>query len=151
MKQRIRLTESDLHRIVKESVKRVLKESGEYLEKEMDLPKGGGKYALAKKAAALAYKQGRGEQGSNLEDYADDYFNDTFGFNNDGNDFRINGMRRAEFNGEMIPSHNSPNQEAVNKREQLDKKMNNLKAFPRMKARIGMETYDKVRDAKPNW
>lgn len=34
MKQRIRLTESDLHRIVKESVKRVLKESNRFIQEE---------------------------------------------------------------------------------------------------------------------
>lgn len=151
MKQIIRLTESDLHRIVKESVNKILRESGEYLEKEMGLPKGGGKYALAKKASRLAQKQGRYDQADRLDDYADEHFNNTFGFRNDRNEFCMNGMRLPEFNGENVPSPDAKHPDSSEKRAKIDRRINNLKAYPRMKAQKGMETYDKVRNARPTW
>lgn len=151
MKKRIRLTEEDLHRIVKESVNRILRESGEYIEKEMGLPKGGGKYALAKKAARLAQKQGRFNQSDNLEDYANKYFNETFGFNDGTNEFYMNGMGVPEYNGEKIPSHSSKLPNSSDIRANIDRRMNNLKAYPRMKGQRGMETYDNVCDARGTW
>ena len=80
MKKAIRLTESDLHRIVKESVNRVLNEIGG------THPSGEGNYALALDAARKARALGREQQAANFENYAQDYFNDRYGTENFGMD-----------------------------------------------------------------
>lgn len=76
MKQRIRLTESDLHRIIKESVKRVMNEAGDTKRGQYMLGRlknrqsnGGGKFARGinyNDAGDYAYK-------ANGNSYSDDY------------------------------------------------------------------------------
>lgn len=150
MKRRIKLTEGDLHKIVKESVKKVINEIGDKLEKELGLPKGGGKYALAKKAASLARSRGRFNQSDNFDDYAYDSFNKEFGFKNNDGEFGMSGNMRPFLDNNDVPCLSSQDEANKEKRGAIEKAINNFKAYPRMKAKKGLQTFDTVHKMDKN-
>jgi hypothetical protein len=163
MKKLIRLTESDLHRIVKESVERILVENGENeigdrFEKELGLPKGGGKYFLARKAQQAALRQGRTRQAKNFQDYGLRDFNKNFGveskpgderikFKNyytvndrgikDGKDLPVLDYEGQEYRYDKTPTYRGT------QGEDLKKQIPNMKAYPRSRITNGLETWDK--------
>lgn len=154
-KQVIKLTEQDLHRIIKESVSKVLNEIGDTFEKPKEegglgLPKGGGKYYLAKKAAQEADKQGRKRQKDNFEDYATTDFNDKFMVNNPDVEFYMDGnTRNPNFNSTMYrgehdlgPSGTEREAKRKTNRNLVRASVPNLKAAQRNKVNNGLNTFD---------
>jgi len=73
IKSQIKLTEEQLHQVIKESVYEILRESGDTHRFGM------GKFGLAKDAANKARSLGRRDQADNLESYGADAFNSEYG------------------------------------------------------------------------
>lgn len=93
MKKTVRLTESALHRIVKESVKRILKESDEWLK--------------FRNAAKKRYEQGKDELADRLADHATDRFNDEYGYDEFVDDYDEGGNQfRQDVKGRVYPNGN---------------------------------------------
>lgn len=156
MKQTIRLTESDLHKIIKESVNRILNEIGDSYEKPVEqgglgLPKGAGKAYLAKKASQAAASKGRNDQAYNLKKHYVNTFNQNFGMSPEG--FRMTDSGRLKFGDvDYVPGNDDPNahgsaKSANDRRKNIRQSVNTLKAYPRMKINKGLDAYDSIQNA----
>ena len=163
MKQKIRLTEGDLHRIVKESVQRILNEIGDSYEKPVDqgglgLPKGAGKTYLAARAAQKARGLGRNYQADNFRDYGADNFNQNYAtYGPNGEDFRLSTNGNLYYGNGIYPTSNDTlkrDPDAQRRAETLRNKVrsytNNMKAGPRNKIRNGLDAYDAINGALYN-
>jgi hypothetical protein len=162
MRQRIRLTEGDLHRIVKESVQRILNEIGDSFEKPVEqgglgLPKGAGKSYLANMAARKARGLGRNYQADNFDNYSVDNFNQNFGFQGpDDENLIMNRSGSLRYGNDRYPASNDAypgrSQDAQHRadllRGKVNSKANNMKAGYRNKLRNGLNAFDALNKAQ---
>ena len=158
MRQKIRLTESDLHKIIKESVNRILNEIGDTHES------GEGDYALGLDAADKAEKLGRWQQADNLRQHAARYFNkrygtEEFGMSDDGSvgylepDFEAtytpysnlhkesDGIKNFDSQGERNRASDSVRKKYDDNQE-IEKRASIAKAYPRKRMTGGIKSYN---------
>lgn len=149
-----KVNESQLYSIIKESVMKILKESGDTHRF------GAGKYGLAMDAASKARSLGRIRQSDNLKSYAADDFNERYGMNGFEMDEYGTLRHRGEDGKERMyrPSSMIKNLEAQKGlqggNDKLDNALRNnsyiknaaqiAKAYPRKKMTSGIDTIEKV-------
>lgn len=146
-KKMFKVNETQLKDIVKESVLRVLIESGELH------PSGAGKYGLAMDAASKARALGRREQAANLTRHGANAFNQQYSTDNfemdDYGQLRQKGEdgieRMYRPQSKMNNSYNKDNvQDWKAKNYQIKNFARTAKAFPRKKMTGGLDAVDKV-------
>ena len=151
MKQRIRLTEGDLHNVINESVKTVLNEVGEKLAKQYGLPPEYGPYLLARIAQKKSNSQGRRRQSDSFDEYAQNYFNRDYGVNNKDVEMYMDDEGVPVINGvkyrpesDLGPEGSDRYETRKNNREKIQRKIPDMKAWPRNRVNKGVDIFDKT-------
>ena len=137
MKQRERLTEGDLHRIIKESVKRVINELGERYGKENDIDPSLHRYAFLKHCAKKASDGFRNRQAYAFDTETKDDFNNKFAF--DYQDQSLN----MDKNGNLSINKQNLNDDDIDYYHQTV--VPNFKAGVRNKMNRGIDAYKKAK------
>ena len=141
---RYMLTENSLRSLIREAVKSVLNEYGDSHPQE--------RYGAAMAAYHKAMSQGRINQAMTFKDFAEKYFNEDYGFEND----REGHFRMADIGDEecpLVPFHTPHHEEAgyrdallvgpdnTNYKEVYHDRANNMRAHQRNKVKKGLEIW----------
>ena len=147
------LTESKLRSMIREAVKSALNEYGDSHPQ--------GRYGAAMDAYHKAMSQGRINQGTVFKNFAEKYFNEDYGFEND----REGHFRMADIGDEecpLVPFHTPHHEEAgyrdallvgpdnTNYKEVYHDRANNMRAQQRNKVKRGLETWRNYNNRERN-